>query len=403
VSDGVRACASGTSLRIGLDLVNLAGPGEGLGRFAGQLVRSLAGAATGHEFVIFLRDEMAGMFAGLPGNMRLSPVSLPRRRVLPWNQVAFRGGRRLRGLDILHSPVSVSPLAGAPGVRRVVTVHDLAFVFSPGASSPWSRAWWGFAWPRCLARAARVVTVSESTRRDVVSHYSVSPEKVTVIYPYVSFANEEVPTAAVRRVRQRYGLPPSYLLHVGAAHKRKNLETLVRAFAILKKSGPFACALVLAGPQGWDRGSALAEARRAGLGKDVILTGCVGDEDLRGLYAGAEALVFPSFYEGFGYPVVEAMACGTPVIASRASSLPEVAGGAALLVPPESAPAVAAAIREVLTSPGLAAKLRDAGRERVRRYSPERMAREYLAVYERAAEARPGGARAGREEREGGR
>jgi len=373
-------------LRVGLDLINLFDAGEGLGRFARQLVEALAGAGSGPEFVLFVREEMAGHFAARSARMRLAPVRLPRRRLLPWNQLAFLGDGRLEGLDVLHSPVSVTPLAGrARGPRRLVTVHDLAFLASPAASSFLSRAWWRYAWPRSLAGAARVVTVSEHTKKDVVSRFSLPEDKVTVIYPYVSFAPAEVPAEAVRRARERFRLPRRYLLHVGAMHKRKNIVGLVRAFRRLKKEAGIEHALVLAGPRGWDDASVLRETREAGLVKDVAFTGFVADEDLPGVYAGADVFVFPSLYEGFGYPPLEAMACGTPVVVSNVSSLPEVAGEAALLVPPEDDAALAAAILEVLESPGLAARLREAGRRRVEMFSRERMARDYLRVYEEVA------------------
>ncbi len=388
--------AEGT-LRIGLDLVNLTDPGEGLGRFAAQLVRALASVPSGHEFVLFVREEMAGHFATLPAKTRLSPVRLPRRRWLPWNQLAFLGHGRLGGLDILHSPVSVSPLLPlGRGLKRIVTVHDLAFIVSPSASSASSRAWWNFSWPRSLRGAASIVTDSEQTKRDVISRYSLPEEKISVIYPYVSFANDDVPASVIRRARERYGLPARYILHVGAPHKRKNLVTLVRAFSLLKKDPAVPHALVLAGPRGWDDALVREEADKARLGNDIVFTGFVADEDLPGVYAGADVLVFPSRYEGFGYPPLEAMACGTPVVVSNVSSLPEVVGDAALLVAPEDAGAIAGAILRVLTSTELAAKLRQAGRMRVRQFSRERMARGYLDVYEKVAGLRPGAPGSGR-------
>jgi glycosyltransferase involved in cell wall biosynthesis len=377
-------------LRIGVDLVNLGGMGEGLGRFAGQLLQCLSAARVRHRFTVFIREELAGSFRDIADNVSLRPLRLPHRRLMPWNQLVFLGGRRLRGLDILHSPVSLPPLLPGRGTRQVVTVHDLAFAFASEASSVVSRTWWDLSWPRALNRAARVVTVSERTKADVIARYSLPPEKISVIYPYVSFANEEVPAARICRARERYGLPPKYLLHVGAAHKRKNIGTLIRAFALLKRDRSFSHALVLAGPRGWDDVSVFSDASRAGLAESVIFTGHVADADLPGIYAGATALVFPSLYEGFGYPVVEAMACGTPVVTSDRSSLPEVAGEAALLVPPDDAPAVAAAVRRLLASPEASTRLREAGRRRVGRFSMERMMKGYLEVYERAAAGPPG-------------
>ncbi|MGD1009342.1 MAG: glycosyltransferase family 1 protein [Candidatus Aminicenantales bacterium] len=386
------------TLRIGLDLVNLTDPGEGLGRFAGQLVRGLASVPSGHEFVLFVREELAGHFAALSTRTRLSPVRLPRRRLLPWNQLAFLGNGRLGGLDILHSPVSVSPLLpGGRGLKRIVTVHDLAFIVSPSASSAASRAWWNFSWPRSLRGAAAIVTDSERTKQDVISRYSLREEKISVIYPYVSFANDDVPAGVIRRARHRYGLPARYILHVGAPHKRKNLVTLIRAFSLLKKNPSVPHALVLAGPNGWDDASLRKEADEARLGDEVVFTGFVADEDMPGVYAGADVLAFPSLYEGFGYPPLEAMACGTPVVVSNVSSLPEVVGDAALLVPPGDAGAIAGAILRVLTSPELSAKLRQAGRLRVGQFSKERMAREYLDVYEKVAWPRQDGPSPGRD------
>ncbi len=374
-------------LKIGLDFVNLSDAGEGLGRFAGQLVRALDGQASGHEFVVYAREEMAGYFAGLAGNFRIAPLRLPRRRILPWNQVAFLRKRTTEGLDILHSPVSTSPLLGGRGLKKIITVHDLAFLLSPGTSSRWSRAWWNFSWPRSLRGAAHIVTVSEQTRQDVVERYAISREKTSVIYPYVSFENADIPAGLVRATRELFGLPEHYILHVGAPHKRKNLVTLIKAFGLLKRDPSFRHGLVLAGPSGWDDAVIRREAAAAGLGNEVVFTGFVGDESLPAVYAGADALVFPSLYEGFGYPPLEAMACGTPVIASNVSSLPEVAGPAAVLVPPEDAEAIAGAIVRVLNSPGLAAELKQAGRQRVRQFSRERMGRDYINVYEKIAGA----------------
>jgi glycosyltransferase involved in cell wall biosynthesis len=380
------------ALRIGLDLVNLAGVEDGLGRYAVQLVRSLAGSGPGPEFVLFVREELAGCFGPLPQGMRAVPLRVPRRRFVPWNQLAFLRRGRLAGLDILHSPVSVPPLAlPNAGPEKIVTVHDLAFLVDPASSSARSKAWWNFSWPRALQRAAHIVAVSEQTKRDLVSHLSLPADKISVIYPYVSFPNADVPGDVMRRARDRFRLPDRYILHVGARHKRKNVRTLVEAFRLLKQDPSFTHALVLAGPRGWDDDALLRATNGEDLKGNVVFTGFVADADLPGVYAGADVLVFPSLYEGFGYPPLEAMACGTPVVVSNLSCLPEVAGEAALLVPPLDARAVADGILQVLKTPGLANRLREAGRRRVRTFSKERLAREYLDVYQNVAARRSEG------------
>jgi glycosyltransferase involved in cell wall biosynthesis len=269
----------------------------------------------------------------------------------------------------------------------VVTVHDLAFRRFPETAPHSTRAWLGRI-ERTLARATRIIAVSESTRRDLVELYGVEPARVPVIPLGVDRSvfrpqSEE----AVRAVRTRFGIDGPYILSVGGIEPRKNLPNLVRAAAGVRGD----VTLVVAGAAvGWNpEGTALlrgaldslpAEVRRR-----VVQTGYVSEPEKVALMSGAEALVYPSLYEGFGLPLLEAMACGTPVVTSDRSSLPEVAGQAAVFVDPDDPEAITAGIDRVLSDARLRTRLREAGGERAARFTWEETARKTAAVLREAA------------------
>jgi glycosyltransferase involved in cell wall biosynthesis len=242
-----------------------------------------------------------------------------------------------------------------------------------------------------------VLADSEATRRDLVRHYQIPEDKIAVVYPGrdETLAPVTDPTM-LDAIRARYGLSGPYLLYVGTLQPRKNLVRLVQAFALLLESlaashqSPISnlqspasnLQLVLAGQKGWLYDEILSQIRKLDLTGRVILTGYVPDADLPALLSGALAFVFPSLYEGFGFPVLEAMACGTPVICSDASSLPEVAGDAALLVDPEDMEALAAALQRLVSDEALRRELVERGYRQVQRFSWRGCAEEALQVLE---------------------
>ncbi|MGB9880388.1 MAG: glycosyltransferase family 4 protein, partial [Anaerolineae bacterium] len=267
----------------------------------------------------------------------------------------------------------------------VVTVHDLGYLYYPQVYTRWAR--WYLRWSTSYnARAAaHLIADSEATKRDLLQHCRTPPDKVTVIYPGYdpSFAPVE-DQARLAAVRQRYGIPALYVLYVGTLQPRKNLLGLLDAFAVLAKEDQ-ETHLVLAGKKGWLYQPLFAHAEQLGLEERVHFIGYVPQEDLPALISGARVFVLPSFYEGFGLPVLEAMACGTPVICSNVASLPEVAGDAAILVDLHNTEQLEQAISQVLTDPSLRHDLTEKGLRRVQHFSWQKCAQQTLQLLERVS------------------
>jgi len=372
------------SIRIGLDLLNLRNLQDGVGRFSRQLVTGLSSMDKENEYLLFARRNVAEGLEVKGSNFEKISVNLPGGRMLPWNQVYFAlHSLHLPEMDLLHSPVSVSPLFLARRRPTLVTVHDLAFKRYPETCSKRSFRWWNHAWPACLKRVEHVVADSQSTKEDLRRYFGVPESKVSVVYPYVSLGASRHASEELSRVRDRYRIPEKYLLFVGAPHKRKNLGTLLRAFRILKGEVSVPHGLVLVGPSGWAIKDLLEEIEALRLGGDVVLTGFIPDGEMSMIYQGADVFVFPSLYEGFGYPPLEAMASGTPVVMSGGSSLPEVGGDAVLYVDPGDPGDIAEKVGRILRDPQLSKQLTIAGYARSAVFSMARTIRGYLDVYGR--------------------
>jgi glycosyltransferase involved in cell wall biosynthesis len=222
--------------------------------------------------------------------------------------------------------------------------------------------------------------VSETTRRDVVTRYGIPPERVRVVYHGVNPRFKPVRLAASQQIKDKYQLPDQYILAVGTIEPRKNLVVLLEAYHVLRQHNPD-LQLVIAGKRGWHSEPFFERLQTLGLTDQVKLLGFVPDEDLPALYNFAEAFAFPSIYEGFGLPVLEAMACGTPVVCSNTSSLPEVAGEAALLLAPTDTRGWSTALQQVLDNPALRADLRQRGLRQAAQFTWAETAQQTLALY----------------------
>ena len=279
------------------------------------------------------------------------------------------------GFDLFHTPDHILPLLPIK-CRKVITVHDLSFVNHPELFTAGKRSYKQLMTPLSLKRADRIIAVSQNTKNDIVKLYKTDPGKVTVVYNGVGEEFCEVESKDVlSEARKKYELPDKYILFVGTIEPRKNIINLIKAY---KKSGTDLI-LAIVGKKGWMSDSIIKEITSD---NRILWLDTVGSKDLPALYSMADLFVYPSLYEGFGLPVLEAMACGTPVITSNVSSLPEVAGDAAVLVDPDNADAIACAIKNILKNEELRKSLISKGPEQARKFSWKKCAKETLKVYE---------------------
>lgn len=376
-------------MRVGLIVYGLDRSITGIGRYTHELALALASLPDGPEITLLTAGD-AGPLANIPD---FDYLPLPGCRTLPGlmtlgNRLLPRLARQY-ALDLIHDPTGVTPLAlGAGGASIVVTVHDVFAWSLPGYSSRIDTLIYKQWLPRILPRRAdAVVTDSEHSGQEIEKYLNVPTAKVNVIPIGVDQRFCVQPTGAVQALlHDKFDLKTSYLLYVGAITQRKNIVRSIEAFAQIAPQFPD-LRFVIVGPGSWLQTPIEATVQRLSIEDKIIMTGRVADEDLPALYAGASAFVFPSLYEGFGLPVLEAMACGTPVVTSNVSSLPEVAGDAALMVDPHDVDALAEAMQRLLTDGELQQDLRQKGLERAATFTWERTARETLQLYRDVAGA----------------
>ena len=289
---------------------------------------------------------------------------------------------RKHPVDVLHVQFTAPPFCPCP---VVVSIHDLSFEHLPQTFSRRSRTQLRLTVRHSARHATKILTLSEHTRRDVIDTYGIEPQKVTAI-PLAAAAHFRRVTDAkeLQRVRHIYGIEGDYVLSVGSIQPRKNLVRLIKAYAALRgnASGNRWTRLVIVGKCAWLYDETLRALEETGVRDSVVLTGYVPETDLPALYSGAVCFVYPSYFEGFGLPPLEAMKCGTPVIVGNATSLPEVVGNAALTVDPFDVSAIAAAMDQLLKNSQLREELSVKGQARAKMFDWKNTARQTLAVYE---------------------
>ncbi len=298
-----------------------------------------------------------------------------------WSRLLYTlpGACRSWKADILHVTYVGPFFAPCP---MVVAVHDVAFKRYSQFFSPRDRLLFATLLPITLRRASAVTTISQHAKQEILDAYPFLAGKVHVTLPAPSILFQPIDEAdALQAVLARYGIRREFILAVGNLQPRKNLLRLINAFASIRRQVE-SLQLVIAGKAQWKSSMVYAEVERLGLERDVIFTGYVPDEDLVLLYNAAKIFVYPSIYEGFGLPILEAMACGTPVVASNTSSMPEVAGDAALLIDPYQEKQIEGAIQQILSDPELASSLSQKGLKRARQFSWHRTALEMAEVYQ---------------------
>jgi glycosyltransferase involved in cell wall biosynthesis len=390
----VTAIPAERTLRIAIDYTAAINQNAGIGRFVRGLVDALLELDESNSYLLLYASPNRGASPRFPrtGNASRRRLRLSER----WLNIFWH---RLRAplpidwltgpVDIYHSPDFVLP--PVRGARGILTVHDLAFLLYPECAHEHLRAYLERTVPRSVARADFVVADSENTRNDVICLLGVPPEQVAVVPGGVDPAFQPVADPERHRaLRARLGLDDEtpFILFVGVIEPRKNLVGLMDAFAILKSRQTLPHKLLLVGRKGWLCEGIVEHAERSPVREDIVFAGFVPDGDLATLYSAAQIFAFPSHYEGFGLPVLEAMACGTPVVASRASSLPEVVGDAGFQVDPDDSEQLAAALELLALNPNVRDDMRRRGLERAARFTWQASASRLLDVYRRVAAAR---------------
>ena len=339
----------------------------GTENYALQLCRALLKINTKHEITLYFRDTpTSGLF---PDDATIKVIPFARL----WTHIRFAAALWADRPDVTFVPAHALPRF-FPG-HAVVTIHDLGYRFFPEAHPPAELRYLDLTTRYSAHRATRILADSIATADDLVSQYGTPREKIEVVYPGVE-GLRRASDEQIAAVRTKYHLPERYLLFLGTLQPRKNIRRLVEA--VIRCEG---IDLVLAGKRGWlmeDVLPTLSESQKA----RIIMPGYIADEDVAALYSGALALVFPSLYEGFGFPVIEAMRCGTPVLCANTSSLPELAGDAAIQVDPLNVEAISTGIHRLLTDSALRADLTNRGYAQAEAFTWARAAAQTLAVLE---------------------
>lgn len=356
----------------------------GIGRYTRGLVAAIAEIDRRNRYTLFCAGGAPAQ-SSWPENFSIRVTRLPARWLaVGWHRLDLRiPVERLIGpCDVFHSPdFTLPPLRAA---RGIVTIHDLSFLRMPEHADPGLQRYLAAAAPRAVKRAQHVLADSQSTKSDLQTLLSVPAAKISVVAAGVDERFRQVQDADILNgVRERYNLPQRFILFLGTIEPRKNLRRLISAHALLRCRTSLPHALVIAGAPGWLCQDIFDQVARDGLGEQVLFPGFIADEDLPALYTLADLFVFPSLYEGFGLPPLEAMACGTPVVTSNNSSLPEATGSAAMLVDAEDVDALADAMARVLGDGSLQARLADLGRAQAARFTWRSAAERLLDAYER--------------------
>lgn len=369
-------------MRIGIDLRLVYHRQAGISWYALRLLRALSHIDHENEYVLLQHRKQTTPLVDAPNFSAATIMTPVHARFEQWPLSLETG---LLGLDLIHSPDFIPPMHNR--IPAVITVHDLAFLRYPNFVTVDAARYYGQT-ELAVKRASRIIAVSNSTRADLVTLLGAPESKINVIHEAAApFYQPISPDTARQRLQAaNIQVPTSFMLAVGTIEPRKNLGTLLRACVHLKNDYGIAIPLVFAGEPGWLFEDVRAFVHNNKLSDDVIFLGKVQNTELRALYNLATVFVHPAFYEGFGLPPLEAMACGAPVLCSNAGSLPEVVGDAALLAPPEDVEAWTIAIQRLLQDETLRQEFCHKGLQRTQMFSWEKAATQTLEVYKQAVE-----------------
>jgi glycosyltransferase involved in cell wall biosynthesis len=372
-------------LHIAIDAHSVGARLAGNESYATNLIEALARIDTVNRYTLYVtKREAVERFSNRWPNFstRMTLPHTPLVRI----PLTLSAELRRNPVDVLHVQFSAPPFAPCP---VVVSIHDLSFEHLGPTFKRRSRMQLRLTVRQSARKAAQVLALSQHARQDIIDTYGIAPTRVTTI-PLAAPAHFRPVTddAELQRVRQTYGIEGAYILSLGSIQPRKNLVRLVSAYAHLQRERAASDLpkLVLAGKRGWLFDDTLRAIEESGVAKSILLTGYVADADLPALYSGAVCFVYPSYFEGFGLPPLEAMKCGAPVIAGNRTSLPEVVGDAGLLVDPFDEAAIAEAMARLIDNSDLRAELRLKGLQRAELFDWHQTARQTLAIYQQVVD-----------------
>ncbi len=369
-------------MKIAIDASSTIPPRTGVGNYTYELIRHLSHLNTDVEYYLYFnyfRPSKTIPQFDKRFEKRINRLPARLQRVLH-NNLHLPIELFVGTVDIFHSPnYFVPPSSGA---KLVTTIHDLTFIKYPETMTKADCLYFQKHVKQSINRSAKIITVSSNSRDDLVELLGVEVDKITVVYEAAGSHFHRIDDTSVRnRVREKYGIPEEFILSVATLEPRKNLSTLMEAFCFLKKERDIQHKLVITGKKGWLYHDIFETARESGLDSSIIFTGFVDTEDMPVIYSMSSVFAFPSLYEGFGLPLLEAMSCGAPVVCSDTSSLPEVVGDAGILVEPTNVKAWVESLEKSLKDKDFVQILRSKGLQRSKLFSWEKAAKETFQVY----------------------
>lgn len=361
-------------LNIAINGLFLSQENTGGGKYLSSLIEGLPEQNSIFNYFVFLNNKIFNAYSKRGGIKFIDCGILTKTRPLrlAWENFLLDRSLKKFNIGLLHATGFTLP--AKISCKTVITIFDMTFFTMPQVHMKSKVAYFKSMIPVALNKSDKIIAISQQTKNDILNLFKVSEDKINVIYPGISDNFRVIGDTDI--FKKEKGLPDKYILFVGTIEPRKNLNNLIRAYAMLKKRG-IQHKLVVVGKYGWGCGEIVKE-------KDVIFTGFMDENDLPYIFNGASVFVYPSFYEGFGIPIIEAMKCGVPVVTSNTSSMAEIAKEAAILADPQSPEEIADSIYSVLINAQIAGSLKEKGLERAKMFTTAKMLSQTLNTYKEA-------------------
>lgn len=370
-------------MRIAINTLSLNKTKAGMGNYIYHLIHNLALLDKKNHYHIFVSDRNKKFFKLKQENFRvinIGKIVTKKCARLIWEQLFLPAYIKKHRIDILHSPGFVLPFLSR--TKNILTIADMTFITHPKVHTLLKRMYFGFLMPYSIKKADKVIAISESTRRDILGTVKVDPEKIGVTHLAVGRKFKALNKEKCRKhIKDKYKIDSPFVLFVGMIEPRKNLKRIFHAFTQLKEDTKMPHKLVVVGKKGWMYKELFNMVKELGIKKEITFTGYVPDEELVRFYNAADTFVYTCLYEGFGIPILEAMACGCPVITSNISSMPEVAGDAAILVNPQKTGEIACAMKKIINDKELQKRMQRKSRLQCSKFSWKQTASKTLLFY----------------------